>query len=370
MEPRDYLAVVNEPGSANAMAPVIAALGEAGDRVRTFASDVARPFLRRFDVESEPLPNDIVAQSFFDRPIDLVLVGTSFERTVEAQLIIEARRRGIPTLVVLDHWNNYARRFSTRNDGALDALPNLIAAMDDDARSGLVEGGVPDDRIVVTGHPYLEQLSSVDLQSREQVRSALGVSDTAFLALFASEVVGSAEDEPTAPSLEYPLFDEIRTAVEWTALALGALERKDVALVLKAHPREDSGFVAREAADLSHIVNTIPVEKGDGLSLSAAADMVVGLTSMLLIESATLGIPTLSVRSVGQRYDRFADANVGSLRSTYTLEETVGTVGQVALAAGRGPRARLARYAGATEVVVRLVGEMAANGPRHSDGQQ
>jgi hypothetical protein len=362
MEPRDYLAVVNEPGSGNAMAPVIAALSAAGHRTRTFASDAAQPFLRRFNVVPEPL-DDMLARSFFKRHADLVIVGMSFEQTVEAQVVIEAHQRGTPALAVLDHWNNYARRFSTTKDGTLDALPDRIAVMDENARAGMLEAGVPNDRIVVTGHPYLEQIVSIDLRTRKEIRAELGVTESAFMALFASEPPDNAESELESVNPDSPLSSEIWTAADWTAQALAAYACDDAVLALKAHPLDDPELIRQKADVLGRAVLTIPIVEGDSLSLCAAADVVVGLTSMLLIEATSLGVPAISVRPIGREKDRFAQLAMGSIQSTYTVEGTIAAVREAASVHGSGLRVGRPKFVGATAAVVRLIAEMVGEPP-------
>ena len=186
----------------------------------------------------------------------------------------------------------------------------------------------------------------------------MGVSESAFMALFASEPPDNAESELESANLDYPLSGEIWTAADWAAQATRACTRDDVVLALKAHPLDDPELIRWKADLLDRVVLTIPIIEGDALSLCAAADVVVGLTSMLLIEAAALGVPAISVRPTGKEMDGFAQLTMGSIQSAYTIEETIAAVREAASTHGIRSRVARSQYVGATAAVVKLIAEM------------
>ena len=83
-----------------------------------------------------------------------LLSGSGWSSTLEHRSRIEARRRGIPVLAVLDHWVNYRMRFIRQG---LESLPDVLVVTDLEARRIAVDEFGETCPIVVWHNRYLER---------------------------------------------------------------------------------------------------------------------------------------------------------------------------------------------------------------------
>jgi hypothetical protein len=204
---------------------------------------------------------------------------------------------GIPAVALLDHWCNYVERFSDR--ARLDCLPDALAVMDDAAASLLRAVGFPPERIHITGHPHLDEITPVTADERIVARRALGVSDDRHVVTFASE--------PIAPGAQRDLGYTAAEALEAVRSAIARVAL-DSLLIIRPHPRE------RQVAVPSGELETIVARKGASREAIAASNVMTGMRSMLLLEAGLAGIPTLSVRPNGGP-DHYLDAHAGLIVS-------------------------------------------------------
>src|SRR5574344_942831 len=89
---------------------------------------------------------------------DLIITGTSANDFTEKYIWKEAKRLGIKTIAILDHWCNYGIRFSKyglinidKFNKHCDYLPNYIIVMDNFAKQEMIKDGVPAEIIYPLG---------------------------------------------------------------------------------------------------------------------------------------------------------------------------------------------------------------------------
>lgn len=216
-------------------------------------------------------------------------------------LLSACRRLGVPTVALLDHWKNLDR-FRGRNGDGFRHAPDVLGVMDQNTSRMLERLGLKRDRIRVVGHPYLEEMHRTRrrLLARRRVaslRRRIGVPDDGVLVLCCSEVLHvHGPDSPCTQSChslfqgatpEGTLLDTVRLAVERTSTRTG----RQVVIALRPHPYEGRMYAAG---------GEVPVPMlHDGLCSDveavAAADIVMGLTAMPLIQAYVLGKPVVGL---------------------------------------------------------------------------
>jgi hypothetical protein len=250
----------------------------------------------------------------------IVVVGVSRAGAAEKILIEESRAARIPTIVPIDTWSNYAERFSDYSAGTvsdrLRYLPDIILLNDEDSCRRAIADGLPEDRLRVSGSPHLESICSVaDLKVRRaRIRQEFDLPDDRFVILFASE-----------PFTSYPsagqTFDE--TSVLSDLAQAIAAARPEALLLINPHPYNRQG--ALDGVDLSnvdhHFIDT------PSLDAVAAADLVVGMRSMLLIEAALLGRPVVSHQPGLFGKDDFIANERGLSLACYTRRDLTDALG-------------------------------------------
>lgn len=278
----DTLVVARDPGAAAALLPVVERL-----RCSVVGLDHARPVFERNGV---PLvgpssdPDAFTAAQVLEELRPRVLVtGTSRLEVaaLDSNWWQAAREAGIPSVAVLDHWIGYWQKFTTRE--RFDALPDVIAVMDDYARDQLRSLGCTAAQIVVTGQPAFDNLVGASFSGRPAARARWGVDELEWVVLFVSEpIAGDLGDV-----VGYDETDVLRMLVE-------ALAHVPARLVVKPHPRESP---TRLAATLDACGYHAEIETVlGGREAVAGADSVVGMTSILLLEAALGGNPVLSIQ--------------------------------------------------------------------------
>lgn len=295
------VSVCGDAGGANALAPVLELLRD--DRrvaLESFAYLQAQDVFARRAVAFSPIPQDAAArwpaEIVANRAPQLVVTATSHNgRDYEKHFIAAARARGIPSFALLDFWSNYRARLAAA-DGSLSYVPDRIAVMDAAARDALVEIGVPDDRVTVTGQPAFDSLAArraeFDAAARTATRRSMGVASEELLVVFASqplrELYGAAAPDGLGYD-EHSVLDALVAALE----RLAESEQRRISLVIRPHPRESS---VEHAARRSDAIRIGVSALGDQYDAVMAADLVVGMSSVLLVEACHLGCEVLSLQ--------------------------------------------------------------------------
>jgi hypothetical protein len=288
-------AVTHDPGGANAVAAVIAALGAADVAIDAHAKGPAARRLAEMGVACHAFEGDH-AQVVSALDADLLLTGTSATDCFELDAISAFAARGLPTLAVLDYPANYAQRFHRAAREGFVA-PDFVATLDEASAAAMVASGISADRILPLGQPYLGWLLR-----RARRRQTTPVRRRRIL--FASQ--------PDAHELD---------ALRLVVASLAELERRP-ALTLRFHPRQTERMTS-----LAYLANAgidaVVDDQTPTLACLEAHDVVLGITSTILIEAALLGRPTASVLS-GEVDDPLAAIRPGlipALRSTREVRD-------------------------------------------------
>ncbi|HEV2145972.1 MAG TPA: hypothetical protein VGR37_01000 [Longimicrobiaceae bacterium] len=298
----EVLVYVEDPGAANYAADLPAALAAAGVGARLLVRGTADGYLRERGVPAEPVPADVEADALLGRTRPrLVVVGTSEDAdTLGLALVDAARARGIPTLGLVDAFSNAEHRFRGRAEHPLAHAPDWLAVPDEWTRGAFVELGADPARTVVCGHPQYDWVRALAAELAREGRQAvrarvLPEAAERPVVVFVAEVSTGLDPAQYRKSAAYTLqgrgASTGRTRVVLEELLDSAAElRPRPYVVLRLHPKNTPQEFAAYAAEVDRVS-----AGGSPLELAYAADLVVGMTSMLLLEAEILGVPTLSV---------------------------------------------------------------------------
>jgi len=300
------LGVAKDPAGAEVVWPVLAQLQQSGAAHCQAAGQAhAVQILPRAGVpvdalgpacEEDALASCAAALLDAHAP-DLVIAGTSKGASIDKHILEAAARRGIPSLTVLDCWINFWQRFSGESpEERFRFLPSAVAAIDDYCVQAMKAEGFPQEMLHVTGPgtPYLDPLAqrAQGSTSRQaQLRRELGLDEDEFVILFASQPLSTDYGaSPEAPGWlgysEHSAFADLLQALSFLDLP------KRARLVLKLHPREDAGsFEAMlRQCPLPLTLDTSAPPR----DMLEACDLVLGMTTIMLVEAVLMGRPTLS----------------------------------------------------------------------------
>lgn len=319
---------VQEAGSANALIPVIKELqGRGGIDVALVACAEAVSVLKQAGLAPDELRGNVeAAQQLLDEMTpDLLLLGTAWGPSLDKILLRLANAQGLPTLSVVDHWSCYRERFTEPSSGTCH-WPTMIAVPDAFAMTEAIEAGVPADRLVVTGQPHLDALAravqGTSLQhdaSRlrgEWLTDGLHASSRRLI-VFVSEAL--SYDHPPGTG-SYRGYTEVE-ALDGLLQAVHRVEQDTglaVKIVAKLHPKERRYPSALKALAARWDVRLVNQEAPWPCIL--AADAVVGMSSMLLIEAALAGQPTMSFQPGALPQPPFVGIRLGLVASARSVE--------------------------------------------------
>ncbi len=300
------LMFAEDTGAANFIADLPPALTARGVGCRLIATGQAARRFKALRQDFERLDDSMGAEPLLAGRPALVLAGTSTNQdTFGLKLIAAARAAGIETAAAIDAPQNLDVRFRGNSDDPLAHAPDWLLVPDPGSREACAELGFPAARIVLCGHPYFDRVRNagrtLEAQDRATLRRRLfpGHAEPQKVVLFAAE-----------PSKSVGGLKEFQRDGDYTLVGRGGhanrtcivLEEMLDAIatlpspaytVLRPHPA--SGDEAMEElapfiGEFDHVANEGPVSE-----LIHAADLVAGLTSMVLVEAVLMGRPSLSV---------------------------------------------------------------------------
>lgn len=310
-QPLGILAFAKEAGGAAAIAPALYELTARNHRVVVWGRRESLPVFASHGLEHEDLGEaDAVARArrlFERRPPD-ILPGSLPDILVtsccsppsidmsERLLWRWARQAGIPSLAVLDHWQNYALRFSGLGGSdheRLAYLPDRCCVPDEAARFGMLQEGFPEERILVAGQPAFDALvdraRGFKEAQRQELLARLGLAADKPLVLFVMEALARFEEVRLG-------YDEAIT-LDYLLETLADMDRPP-SLVVKRHPQNTDADLRRSR--LEEFTRRLDIRDvahdPDINSLCLAADLVVGMQSIALVQAILLGRPTVSLQ--------------------------------------------------------------------------
>ena len=303
MQNTDVLIFAEDPGAANYVAQLPTALAERDRCTRFLADGLAKDHLLQRGVRPEvvhhPAAADRILASVGPR---LLIVGTAGNpNTLGLALVAEARLAGVESIGVVDLPMNAGYRFRGRTDNPLAYAPDWLLVPDEWTKEAYTALGYPAQRVVVCGHPHYDYVRATrarlarEDQNTLRQRVLLGAPDGRKVVVFATEGSARLKPQPNQRLAEYTLTGR-GTSAGRTEVALEEfldavqLAKPRPYLILRLHPK-DSPDDYTAYLDEFDLVSS----GGSPLELIYAADLVVGLTSMLLLEAVLLGKTTLSV---------------------------------------------------------------------------
>ncbi|MBI4533563.1 MAG: hypothetical protein HY711_06410, partial [Candidatus Melainabacteria bacterium] len=299
----DVLIYAEDPGAANFVVQLPGKLKELGVKTLLLADGLAEKVFHERGIAYEIAPRDKGVHEIlaFYSP-KLLLVGTSENKVSMGLALIDAAKQlGIVSVGFIDMSVNASERFCGTSVNPLKHAPHWLLVPDSESQQCYVKLGYPVENIVVSGHPHFDYVQEKRLQLKLVDKEQLGqkvfpdAPSGRLVVVFVAEPLSSLNLAASRYVPEYTFTgrgkSEGRTFIvlEEVLDALAAVEPKPF-IVVRLHPKnklEDFEQYKDEVDAFSY--------GQDPLEVVWAADVVVGMSSMLLAESVLLGKPTLAV---------------------------------------------------------------------------
>lgn len=311
---KKVLAFAREAGGAACISPICQAMKKEGWRVLLLAKDYALDVFRRdhlecieFSVFNEDTLQDTVKARLNSNP-DIILTSATSLPTLdmtEKYLWRWARNNNILSVGVLDQWQNYALRFSGPTDKErLAFLPDLIFAMDELAKNEMIEEGIPSKIIKVTGQTALAAIKEKQQEITKRIdsiRKKAGIPQNHTVVTFVCESL----KKDFGNSLDYDEQSVIKNAGDILA-NIAAKRNFSLCLVVKLHPENKFDEFSWVSSQWNNFKTIFTAREVTSLELIAISDLVLGMSSIMLMESIVFGKPTVSLQINNRRESQLA----------------------------------------------------------------
>lgn len=274
------LAVTRDPGSANAIAPVLEYLQQ-HDKLAMFALTDGRAqeiLNHKFTTEDVTPESFLGTDRIIGRP-DVILTDASSEQGIETYSA--ATFDDVPAILIEDYYASshvYLQSLLERNL----RLPEKICVMDEAAKQMLVKQ-IPElaERVVVTGQPAFDRFATENTaEIGQDVRRQLGFTPETKLIAYMSTGTDRAELKAMAESL--------------------AATEGELVLAFRKHPRDNTSYEEYASMFKETGVKIVDVQEFTTDQVSAAADVILTSWSTEGLHGIYRQKPTIHI--VDQRF--------------------------------------------------------------------
>lgn len=281
---RKILFFAHDPGGANAIKPLILPLMAKGFECFIYGKGPALfilPNVAEYAGNTDELIKNV-------KP-NFIITGTSAKDMTEKELRKSAHKHGILCLAILDFWVNYNRftKYSTKElaknkrYNELDYLPDFLIVMDTYAKDEASKQGVPKELMHPLGNPHFRYIKDCfDALDVSGLRSSL-LKGKQKLILWASE-----------PHTNNYGLECLKDLIEYIP--------DNARLLIKPHPREKLDKFEKIARGGGTIIKNI-----SSLQAIKISDLIVSITSMVLLESIIVNKSALSYQKYETNPNKF-----------------------------------------------------------------
>ena len=316
------LAFSREVGGAAAIAPVCRAILKEEWDLLLLSKDKGLEFFSKQGLDCVNFPsfgdehlNEVIGKKLRCLPDIVFTSATSLPwlDMTERYLWRWGQEKGITTVGLLDQWQNYALRFSGCGaDEKLTYLPDYIFAMDKLAKNGMAVVGIPEQRIVITGQPAFDRIKEehkiFSLQT-DKIKDRLNIPHNLKIVMFVAE------------SLKKDFGDSLGYDEQFTLQFLGdtlndiCTQDKgcDVYFIVKLHPEnvyEEFDWIMSRWPFLKKRIIGKELNPCEAVEIS---DLVVGMSSTLLIEAILAGKIVVSLQINSRVDSQLVATKVGAI---------------------------------------------------------
>jgi len=327
-EKTDLLIFVEDPGAANGIVDLPAALQARGLKAHILATGHAVEHLQSLDKPFTTLGAETDARAILDQWTPKgVLAGTSENpETLGLALIAEARNRGLATAAFVDGPASADYRFRGPGDAPLAFAPDWILVADPVSGKNYQTLGHPPQNIIHCGHPYFDRVraKAQELAQKDRALSLAEIIPDAPpdrpVVVFLAEISDGLEPGAFRRSPEYTLHgrgaSDARTNIvlEEVLDVLNTIQPRPT-IVLRLHPKNTEQEFEYYLGEIDHLSHTGPAS-----DLLYCADLVIGMTTIALFEAALMGRPVLSVTPRELESEWLAGIGLGLIPAVHTRE--------------------------------------------------
>ncbi len=286
---KKILAAFDDPGGGLAVVPVINELIKNKDLdLKIYSGKLSEKFLSgstygkiESDIDTE------TAEEIIDSYSPDLLITATGGGNAEQFLRNVALKRKIKSVVILDFWKDYKRRWLYA-DYELKDMKDKVCVMDGETKTEMKEEGFPEKNIEVTGHPYLDKIFNYDKEYRnpgpenkdEELKKILFLSQPL-------NIIGLQHYKTHPLSVFLSALKKITDS--------GILK---YSVTIKPHPNENDISEIKKINDeyLSERLEIKITEEKEIIALIESSDIIIGYNTIAMFEARSFNKRTISLR--------------------------------------------------------------------------
>lgn len=318
-----------DPGGANTIIPVLKRM-QKEQEVICYGKDAAFFRMKQNGILCKDIKealSEITERSIYQflesLDVDALVTGTSINDFTERYLWKAAEKMGIFSVAIQDQWMNLGIRFSKytyaekeiyEKEKIFEYLPSKICIMDELGKEMLMQEGMEESRISVTGQPHFdtvkERYNSINLQNDREI----------FTVIYVSEPIVQDYDFGDEEHLywgfnEHTIYHHLIECLE----RISSEFEKQIKVIIRPHPRENLTYW--ENLEKNHTDIDISFDcKTETFELLKRAEVVCGMSSMFLLEANICEIPIISMMIGLKRENPFVLDKIGLCKSVLDKE--------------------------------------------------
>jgi len=227
----------------------------------------------------------------------VLLCSTSWSSTHELKAITQFNDAGKTTIVVLDHWVNYAERLTYM---ASFVNPSFLVVCDELAHS-LALKQFPNSKILLHSNPIFKYFSSLRLDSSafsNPTRISTSSGQVLNTLLFISQPIKNLSSKLGLTS-DHPSFDEVQ-CLHYGLRNIKLINSDITHVIIRLHPLDVQTTYSQTFQEFSNF--TFELSSGHTLEQDLRrSSLVFGIDSTALVLAALAGRPTYSSIPPGGR---------------------------------------------------------------------
>jgi len=298
----NWLLFLEDPGAVTFSYQLIDKFSTIGINIILIAGGLAQKLLDAKNISYISFQKYHSSGDFFNlNEIKVLLTGTSENKSSPAFFLIQiARDLNVPIIALVDGAGSHNERFKGQTDSALFWAPDWLIVPDRTTQQLYVQLGFPLKKIKILVHPHYEWIKSLvkkwTVIDRQQQRATLlPEAGKRKVVLFISEISGGLNSGLYKRVKDYTLSGKPehdgRTEIVLDELLLGINQLNPRPyLVLRLHPKQLKSDLEEYLSAFDFVSQT-----ENPLELANASDVVIGMTSSLLVEAYHLGKSVLSI---------------------------------------------------------------------------
>lgn len=217
---------------------------------------------------------------------DIFVTGSSASSgDIESRLWIYASGNRKKSICILDQHKELRERFLKRGKAG---LPDIICVAGSDARDALLRLGVEKKRVIIVGSPYLEDVKRyITTDSERKMLKDKICPGSCRVITFCTEYIARSNKKAKYGFDEHSTLEDIIGALE-------GCEKDKYVIYIRLHPNDSKSVYERYIRRRYKNIKFRIMGMDKGYQMLQISDLVIGMSSIILVEAHLLGLSVLS----------------------------------------------------------------------------